>query len=71
MEYECKTLNISQLNVGPQGFVMPLCETCRVADCTNPIEKRKMSIVGVTKEIKVYSRGGDPKIVIECRGYIR
>ena len=71
MEYRCKLVGISQLNVGPKGFIMPLCETCRSQDCTNPIEKIKLSIVGITKEIKVYNKGINPKFVVECEGYIQ
>ena len=70
MEYECRTMSVPQLNVGPQGFIMPLCETCKVEDCTNPIEKMKISIVGVTRKIRLYNRGGEPKMVVECKGYI-
>ena len=64
-------VNISQLNVGPQGFIMPICETCKTLDCTNPIEKVKISVVGVKKEIKVYGKGPEPKFVVECEGYVK
>jgi len=71
MEYNCQTMNLSQLLVSSKGFVMPLCESCRTKDCTNPIEKTKTSILGVTKEIKIFNRGVDPRIVVKCEGYIR
>ena len=64
-------MSIDQLNVGPMGFVMPLCESCKSQDCSNPVEKIKMSILGVTKEVKVYNAGRNPKFVVECEGYIR
>ncbi len=70
MEYKCKTLNINQLNVGPQGFIMPLCEDCCTRDCTNPIESISISIMGVTRKVKVYNRGNTPQFVVECEGYI-
>lgn len=71
MEYRCKTVNISQLNVSPVGFVMPLCESCKSQDCANPIEKTKISILGVTKDIKACNRGLEIRFVIQCEGYIK
>ena len=69
MEYKCQTVNLSQLYVTPGGFFMPLCESCKTRDCTNPIEKSKVSILGVTKEIKIFNRGIDPRFVVQCEGY--
>ena len=37
---------------------------------TNLIEKTKVSILGVTKEVKAYSRGRDYGFVVQCEGYI-
>ncbi|MHA1470337.1 MAG: hypothetical protein ACTSSP_07220 [Candidatus Asgardarchaeia archaeon] len=71
MEYKCKMLDVSQLNVSPQGFIFPLCETCQTQDCSHPIEKMSFSIVGVKKTIKVHNRGSNPKFIVECEGYIR
>ena len=69
MEYKCQTINMSRMLVSSQGFVNPLCERCTTIDCSNPIEKTKVSILGVVKEIKVYSRGTEPRFVIQCEGY--
>jgi len=71
MEYKCQTANISQLNVTANGFFMPLCETCKTMDCTNPIEKMKISILGVMKEVKTFNRGIEPRFVVQCEGYAR
>jgi len=71
MEYKCQTANISQLNVTANGFFMPLCETCKTMDCTNPIEKMKISILGVIKEVKTFNRGIEPRFVVQCEGYAR
>ena len=71
MEYKCKMISIAQLNVGPQGFIVPLCETCQTQDCSHPIEKKVLSIVGVKKTVKVYNQAGDPKFIVECEGYIK
>ncbi len=51
------------------GVVDPLCETCRSQDCTNPIQEREVSIMGVMKKIKLFM-GGDPTLVIKCEGYL-
>lgn len=70
MEYKCKMIGVTQLNVSPHGFVMPLCESCKCQDCSNPIEKTRMSILGVTKEIRVFSGNTNPRFVIDCEGFI-
>ena len=56
--------------VSAKGFVPPLCENCTTQDCSNPIEKIKVSVLGVIKELKIYNRGSDPKIVVQCEGYM-
>ena len=50
MEYKCQTVSVSQLSITFGGFFMPLCKTCGTKDCTNPIEKMEISILGVTKK---------------------
>jgi hypothetical protein len=71
MEYRCQAISILQMNIGPKGFIMPICESCKTKDCTNPIEKKKVSICGVTKIVKVINRSGDYKYVIFCEGYLK
>jgi len=71
MEYRCKMINISRLNVGHQGFISSICDSCKTKDCTNPIESMNISLIGVVKKARVYNRGGEPKIVVECEGYIK
>lgn len=71
MEYQCKMIDVSRLNIGPQGFVLPLCNSCKTKDCTNPIESMNISVVGVVRKIRLYNRGSEPKIVVECEGYIK
>ena len=70
MEYRCQTVDISRMIVGPKGFFNPICETCDTQDCSNPIEKTKISVLGVIKEVKVYSRGIKPRFVVQCEGYM-
>lgn len=69
MEYRCRMISMSSLSVTGVGFAMPLCMTCGTKDCSNPIEKMRVSIVGVTKEVRMYNRGSEPKMVVECEGY--
>ena len=70
MEYQCHLISISQLIATPAGFITPLCDKCEIKDCDNPIEKVKISILGVMKEMKVFNVGNEPKIVVQCEGYL-
>ena len=57
--------------VGPIGLVESLCNECLCKDCTNPIENTEVSIMGVNKKQKVYTRGSEPGIVVACEGFIK
>ena len=70
MEYKCQTVNMSRMIVTSKGFISPLCERCNSQDCSNPIEKTDVSILGVVKKVKVYNRGVSPRFVIQCEGYM-
>ncbi len=70
MEYKCKIISINQLIASTQGFVMPLCQSCKTRDCSNPIEKKKISIVGIKKEMRAYCRGNNVSFVVNCEGYV-
>jgi len=69
MDYKCKTIPLAQLIAGPNGFIFPLCEKCKTIDCTNPIEKKKVSIVGVKKYVRIYMRSSVAYFVVECQGF--
>lgn len=71
MEYTCTTVSADKLIPTPMGFVMPMCQDCETADCDNPVETRKVSIVGVKKDIKVFVRGNQVSFVVKCNGYTR
>jgi hypothetical protein len=71
MEYRCKTIPFTQLIAGPAGFVDTLCNSCKTLDCTNSIENKKVSILGVSKTFRVYIRGVDAYLVVECQGFTR
>ena len=70
MEYRCKMISMASLNISPVGFTMPLCDTCRTRDCTNPIESMNFSVIGIVRKVRLYNRGSEPKMVVECEGYI-
>ena len=71
MEYKCQTINMSRMVIGSQGFVRPLCDSCSSKDCSNPIEKMKVRILGVIKKVKVLNRGINPSFVVQCEGYLK
>ena len=70
MKYNCKLVSFNQLLVTPGGIVEPLCNSCSAMDCSNPIHKKKVSILGLKKDYKLYARGGNFHAVIECEGYL-
>ena len=69
MDYKCKKISIDRLLSTSQGFVRPLCDTCMTYDCDNPIEKRKISFLGINKEVKVFVVGDSYGFVTFCEGY--
>lgn len=69
MRYKCKTATVEKLINSYQGFVQPLCNDCKTVDCDNPIENRKVSILGINKRIKVFIKGSEASFVMFCEGY--
>lgn len=70
MEYNCKYFPINKLILNENGDMESLCTKCKSQDCSNPIEKRKISILGIIKEARLFVRGTEPMIVIQCEGYV-
>ena len=70
MEYQCRSIQISKLLLGVEGIIESLCETCKSTDCSNNIENRTISILGISKKRKVLMRGNEASIVISCKGYV-
>ena len=70
MEYHCKYIQMNKLLVDHTGPIESICTKCKSEDCSNPIEKRKMSVFGITKECRFFVRGSDPMFVIQCEGYV-
>ena len=71
MEYRCKTISIEKLPMTSKGMIVPLCVDCKTFDCSNPIEKKKINIMGITKELRTYVKGDDIRFVIGCEGFLK
>lgn len=69
MEYKCTLIPIKQLTISHSGIVMPICDECETQDCSNPIERKKISIMGVIKEVRVFSKGTEEHFVVDCIGF--
>ncbi len=69
MDYKCRKVSVDRLLSTPKGFLKPLCDTCATADCTNPIEKTRVSFIGIKKEVRAFVVGDSYSFVIYCEGY--
>lgn len=69
MEYKCKSIQLLKLIPTRRGYLGPLCDNCKTADCSNPIEQRKVSVMGVTRPMKVLVKGKNIFIVAACEGH--
>ena len=70
MAYKVKLIPLSQLPVGPNGPLVPLCQSCINKDCQLPIETVQVSIFGVNKPVRVHSTPRRQSFVVECDGYM-
>lgn len=70
MEYECSIVSLDKLMFSPGGFVSPLCDQCSIGDCTNNIENREISIIGVIQKHKVLIKGNNIYFVVKCDGFV-
>ncbi|MFW6172281.1 MAG: hypothetical protein ACOC5T_00855 [Elusimicrobiota bacterium] len=70
MQYQCKLANIDKMPLDSLKSRISLCDTCKTEDCTNPIQKRLISILGIAEEHRLYIVNDDPYLVVECyEGY--
>ena len=67
--YRHKTIPLQKVLLCHGGPVKPLCSFCTTKDCEHLIEKRDVSIYGVTEKWKVAIKGSEPQIVIDCEGF--
>ena len=69
MDYQCKLTPIHQLWISPNGIAEPLCNLCSSRDCTNPIENKTVSVIGVNKTYRLYKVSMTYMAVSECQGF--
>lgn len=69
MEYECSLVPINKVLTDAFGVVHPLCNSCLSKDCTNPIEKKSVSVMGVNKTYRLYRVALSYMCVVSCQGY--
>lgn len=69
MEYQCKTVPVDKLVLGPLGMQTPICDRCRTLDCSHNIEKKKISVMGITRTMRLLCRGDLSYMVVDCVGY--
>jgi len=70
MDYPCVKLVLAKQMLGPNGIIEPLCNSCTQIDCTNPIRKKTVSILGVNKEWHLFMEGTKAYQIVGCEGYI-
>jgi len=70
MKYICNLVSLKSLLVSPNGVFSPLCCSCSNESCENPIERRKVSVFGIIKEMKVFVQREEESCVVECDGFI-
>ena len=71
MEYKCQLFQLSNL-ITATGIKISdcLCNNCCTGDCSNPVELKTISIVGVNKKGRFFMRGDDPYMVLQCEGFM-
>ncbi len=66
---KCKKVPLDHLIVTPLGLATPQCQTCSHKNCGHPIEKFKVSVMGLQKEWRLFNSHGKPMAVFECEQY--
>lgn len=69
MRYKNASVSLSKLIIGNSGTIKPLCNDCKTRDCTHSIERKKVSVFGMTKEYRVMMKGPQPFCVVQCEGF--
>lgn len=70
MEFECVTVSLNSIATDPSGVKEPLCNRCCQPECTNPIRKRKVFVVGQVREWNLFCVGHQVYMVTLCRGFV-
>jgi hypothetical protein len=69
MKYKVKTISFLKMVSTYDGFLSPLCNKCKTCDCDNPIENKKISLLGITHDMRMFVKGDQVSMVIFCEGY--
>ena len=70
MHYECRSISFNKLENNMDGFVESLCTKCQCNDCSNPVEWKEVSDLGVKRKHRVLVRNSDPGLVVQCKGFL-
>lgn len=70
MKYKNTLVPVTNLLVSHQGVHESLCNTCGSIDCTNQIENKQVSILGINRTMRLQCRGVSYYYVVACEGYI-
>jgi hypothetical protein len=69
VKYKTGTVSLTKLILRNHGVASPLCNHCTTKDCTNVIEKKKVSVFGVNKTWRVQVKGAEAHVVVRCDGF--
>lgn len=70
MEYECTSIPLVKVLIGPNGSVEPLCNECKTIDCSNPVACQSVSLMGIVRKWRLLGKGsGGASVVVECKGF--
>jgi len=70
MEYNCKVIPVNKIIPTEVGALKSMCDDCSTKDCTNPIRFYEISIFGINRKGRFFTRGNEPNMVIQCEGFI-
>jgi hypothetical protein len=70
MDYQVSLAPIDKLLISSSGIVEPLCNSCFSRDCSNPIERKTISVVGIMKKWRLYRLAISYMCVVGCQGYM-
>lgn len=70
--YPNTTISIAKVPLKKDGVVVGKCDTCKSVDCGHLIMIKTISLFGINEKHKclISQTDSDPKMVIECEGYI-
>lgn len=69
MEYKANLLPLSKIVDAKLFENGTMCDNCCCYDCSNPIIKLTISVVGVNKKMKVWSTSTNRFAVMACEGF--